>query len=135
MNNYGIKHNNSGALILKKWILDNVQGANESNYKSYPWCAVAMIEAIKSTNYQGAIPNAWVDTWLNFGTSIDKNKAEMGDIIIIGSTDYRTHITTFVRYSTDFKYAYCLGGNQGSTIQVQIFDLRDVYSIRRVNNL
>jgi hypothetical protein len=132
---YGASKNNNSASLVRKWIIDNIQSANSDNWHTFQWCAVVLIEALKSTNYEGILPNCWVDSWLHFGTQIDINKCQLGDIIIIGDHTKRTHISTFIRYSSDFSTIYCLGGNQNDCIQISNYDIRGVYKVIRFNNL
>ena len=132
---YGAGKKNNSAYLIKKWILNNVHSATIDNWHTFQWCAVVLIEALRLTNYEGILPNAWVDSWLNVGSKIEINKAELGDIVIIGDNLKRTHITTFIRYSTDLQSVYCLGGNQNETICIANFDIRGVYKIIRIPNL
>ena len=135
LNHLGMTNTNNSAPILQSWIIINVPTATINNWRSIQWCAVVLIEALKSTNYEGILPNAWVDSWLNIGDKIDKNKMRMGDVIIFGDNVKRTHVSTFIRYSTNGLQVAALGGNQGGALQITWFDMRDVYAVRRIDNL
>ena len=132
---YGMSTTNNSSKLLQEWILLHVRQATINNWRSFAWCSVVLIEALKSTNYQGILPDAWVDSWLHFGNKVEINKCQLGDVIIIGDNLKRTHVTTFVRYSTDGLLVYCLGGNQGGALQITAFDIRLVYKVIRFDNL
>jgi hypothetical protein len=132
---YGIADWNSGHNTIQRMIEQYNFKAEKKVPLNAEWCAILLFNLCKYLNYDVGKANAWVATWCNVGTEIDLKDAQMGDLVIIGNNVYQTHLTTFLRFSDDEKFAYCFGGNQNQQLNISYFKLDSIFKIIRLTKL
>lgn len=133
MRYYGCATWNSGAIVIASMI----EAYNDRHRLKVPdnaeWCAILLCNLCPYLNYKIEGANAWVASWCNLGNTIMFDAAQMGDIVIIGDKVNQKHITTFIRWSNDKTYMYCLGGNQGNEINISKFPKESIFKIIRLH--
>lgn len=92
----------------------------------HAWCGMSLATALHSCGY--AIPHsaAWAPVWDHYGTPIDWKTVGIpqGAIVRIRHANGGAHVTTLDQaYPPNPGFIACLGGNQGDSIKVSIFDV------------
>ena len=135
LNYYGIANWNSGNKQIESMIANYNSKVKNKIPLSSAWCAVMLFNFCNYLKYDIGDANCWVGSWMTTGKEIQREAAQMGDIVIIGDLINQTHITTFVRRSNDGLFAYCLGGNQHQQINIAPFAKTSVCKIIRLSKI
>jgi uncharacterized protein (TIGR02594 family) len=97
------------------------------------WCAAFANWVLKEScyDYTGKL-NA--RSFLKLGEEIEK--PEIGDIVIfwrVSKNDWRGHVGFYINEDED--WVYCLGGNQGNSVNIKPYAKRRVLGYRKINKL
>lgn len=88
--------------------------------KKYAWCAMTINAALFESGYKGN-RSAAAKSFINFGLEC---KPKLGAIIVMRHVGGGHHVTFFKSWFDEKKkIAYCLGGNQGNSLKVSMYDL------------
>jgi len=98
-----------------------------------PWCAAFVGAVLEEAGHKGTGSLA-ARSYLNWGHKVDKPK--YGDIVVFwrGSKNgWQGHVGFYVRETKD--YIYCLGGNQGDSVNVSRYSKSKLLGYRRPSSL
>lgn len=123
----GIKSNNRLLTLIKQWaswVKDDSEIA---------WCSIFVNYIAKKLEYEYS-NKLTARSWLNIGTPINLENAEIGDVVIFwrGSvTDWRGHVALYVRH--DSNNVWVLGGNQNDQVNISAYSRERLLGVRRLN--
>ena len=98
-----------------------------------PWCAAFVGAVLHEAGYKGTGSLA-ARSYLDWGHRVDRPK--YGDIVVFWrgkKNGWQGHVGFYVRETKD--YVYCLGGNQGDSVNVSRYAKSRVLGYRRPSSL
>lgn len=101
-----------------------------------PWCRYFVNYCLLKANW--SVPLDGMARGLkSWGNEIDKDKAQVGDLVILWRGTHDDGVTGHVGFyiKEDAQYIYLLGGNQGDAVTEAKFDKRKVLYIRRPRSM
>lgn len=97
-----------------------------------PWCS-AFVNGMFWLCRMSRTKSAMARSWLGWGIAIEKNKAQVGDVVVLkrGTSATAGHVGFFVSYTESTTSVRLLAGNQGDTVSIAEFPVADILGIRR----
>ena len=97
------------------------------------WCAAMANWALKTAGFEHS-GKLNARSFLNVGEAVET--PEIGDIVVfwrVAKNDWRGHVGFYI--SEDANWIYCLGGNQGNSVNITSYSKRRLLGYRRVEKI
>ena len=96
------------------------------------WCSIFMNWCAKQA---GLIRSGKLNarSWLEVGATT--TTPEVGDVVIFwreSPKSWKGHVGIYINHSSDGKYIYCLGGNQGNMVCIKAYPANQLLGYRRL---
>lgn len=92
------------------------------------WCG---IWAADTVDRSGLVPPAnpfRAKQWAEWGREVLTARA--GHIVVLKRGRGLYHVAVAIGYSSDGRFVYCLGGNQGNSVNITAYDTANIVAIR-----
>lgn len=101
-----------------------------------PWCAYYINAKLEWNNNRGT-KNGMARSFLKWGTEVEEDDWQVGDIVVIWRGQYDDHVTGHVFFLLwwDENSLVGVGGNQGDKVCIQAFPRRKLLGVRRPKGL
>ncbi len=110
--------------------LSNLVGVN---VQTTPWCAAFVNAMLHTLGVPGTNSNL-ARSFLKFGTAVELEDAEPGDIVIFkrGDSNWQGHVSIVFNYEKGSNSIQVLGGNQNDSVCLATYPVAKIIGVRRI---